>query len=137
MVRPEVLRRRLEKLDEYLSILVRMRRYSRREFLAEPEHYGAAERFLQLSIETIDDLAGHVVADEGWGSAESPRDLAHLFRRHGLVNADLESRWTLMIGFRNVLVHEYVELDREIVYDVLQNRLDDIRALQRVFAEFL
>ena len=42
-----------------------------------------------------------------------------------------------MIGFRNVLVHEYLDIDRGIVYDVLQNRLGDIEGLRRVFAQFL
>ena len=42
-----------------------------------------------------------------------------------------------MIGFRNVLVHEYLDIDRMIVYDVLQNRLGDLEALRRVFARFL
>ena len=42
-----------------------------------------------------------------------------------------------MIGFRNILVHEYAELDRAIVYEVACERLDDFGALGKVFAEFL
>ena len=42
-----------------------------------------------------------------------------------------------MIGFRNVLVHEYLDIDRRIVYDILQTRLRDFEALRRVFAQFL
>lgn len=42
-----------------------------------------------------------------------------------------------MIGFRNVLVHGYVDIDRAVVYDVLQHRLGDLEALRRVFAQFL
>ncbi len=46
MVRAEVLRRRLGKLDEYLAILHTLRKYTFEEFVANPEHYGSAERFL-------------------------------------------------------------------------------------------
>lgn len=42
-----------------------------------------------------------------------------------------------MIGFRNTLVHEYIEIDRKIVYQVLQENLDDIEGLMRVFAKFI
>jgi len=42
-----------------------------------------------------------------------------------------------MIGFRNTLVHEYIEIDRKIVYQVLQEDLTDIEALIQVFAKFL
>jgi len=37
VLRPEVIRKRLQKLEEYLTILERIRRYSLEEFLAEPE----------------------------------------------------------------------------------------------------
>jgi len=40
-----------------------------------------------------------------------------------------------MIGFRNTLVHEYI--DRKIVYDILKNHLEDIKDLEKVFAQFL
>lgn len=48
MVRPEILRKRLNKLDEYLAILRKLRRYERDEFLSNAERYGSAERFLHL-----------------------------------------------------------------------------------------
>ncbi len=57
MLRPEVIRKRLEKLNEYLGILEKIRGYDRVEFLSDPEHYGSAERFLQLSIGTVNDMA--------------------------------------------------------------------------------
>ena len=46
MPNPEVIRRRLQKVDEYLGILVGLRRYDLNEFLSSPERYGSAERFL-------------------------------------------------------------------------------------------
>lgn len=42
-----------------------------------------------------------------------------------------------MIGFRNTLVHEYIEIDRQIVYQVLQDGLADIEMLKQVFVGFL
>ena len=34
-----------------------------------------------------------------------------------------------MIGFRNMLVYEYLDVDRKVTYDVLQHQLGDLRAL--------
>ena len=42
-----------------------------------------------------------------------------------------------MIGFRNVLVHDYLDVDRRLVYEVMQQRLGDFEALRRVFAALL
>lgn len=42
-----------------------------------------------------------------------------------------------MIGFRNVLVHEYEDIDRGLVYNVLQHDMEVLRRLRSVFARFL
>jgi uncharacterized protein YutE (UPF0331/DUF86 family) len=137
MLRPEVIRRRLEKLTEHLLVLERMRRYGLEEFLEEPERYGSAERFLQLAIEALLDMGSHVIAEKNLGTINQSRDIPRLFREHGYIDAVLENRWIRMIGFRNILVHEYLELDRKRVYEVLQQGLNDLRDIQRVFAVFL
>lgn len=137
MVRPEVIRRRLEGLINYLRILERNGQYSEKEFLADPEHYGSAERFLQLAIEALLGMGSHIIAEEGLGTVNQSRDIPRLFREHGYIDGELEGRWIRMIGFRNILVHDYLDLDRKLVYEVLHQRLDDLRSLQRVFAAFL
>jgi uncharacterized protein YutE (UPF0331/DUF86 family) len=137
VVRPEVLHRRLKKLDEYFSILEKLKRYSQQEFTTEPERYGSAERFLQLAIEAINDMASHVVAENELGIVSVSSDLPRLFEASGFTNEKLTQKWIQMIGFRNILVHDYLEVDRSIVYQVLQHNLPDLKALQRMFAQFL
>ncbi len=137
MVRPEVIRRRLERFGEYLTILERYQRYDLETFLSDPEHYGSAERFLQLAIETSLDMGSHIIAEENLGAVEQSRDIPRRFREHGRISEDLEQRWIRMIGFRNILVHEYLEVDRAIVHDVVCNRLVDLSELKQVFAGFL
>jgi uncharacterized protein YutE (UPF0331/DUF86 family) len=137
VTRPEVLRRRLLHLEANLRVLRGLAAYTLDDFLASPERYGAAERFLQLAIEAINDMAAHLAADEGWGSFERTKDLVEIFYRRSLVDEELAERWRRMIGFRNLLVHEYLEIDRHRVYRVLQENLGDLEALSRVFVRFL
>jgi uncharacterized protein YutE (UPF0331/DUF86 family) len=42
-----------------------------------------------------------------------------------------------MAGFRNVLVHEYADIDRAQVFEILQNGLDDLAALALAYQQFL
>lgn len=137
MVRPEIIRRRIDKLEEYLEILRRARGYSFEEFVADPERYGSAERFLHLAIEAVNDMAAHVVADDNLGPFERARDLPAIFAEEGYIDEGLREKWSDMVGFRNVLVHEYVDINRRTVYDALQNNLQDVEELKRVFARFL
>ena len=137
MVRPEVIRKRLNKLDEHLAILNKLQRYDRNEFLADAERYGSAERFLHLAIEALIDMGNHVVADDGLGIVNWYSDIPKLLLDHQLISKRLCQKWIQMIGFRNTLVHEYIDIDRDIVYDVLQKDIGDIEELKHIFAGLL
>lgn len=137
MVRPEVLQRRLRKLDEYLEILRRLQQYSFEEFIQDPERYGSAERFLQLAIEALLDMGNHIIADLNLGEVRWYSDIPVILAERGGLEPDLKEKWIRMIGFRNILVHEYLDLDRRIVYEVLQSGLGDLERLRRFFASFL
>ncbi|MFN3490707.1 MAG: type VII toxin-antitoxin system HepT family RNase toxin [Anaerolineales bacterium] len=127
MVKPEVIRKRIASLEEYLEILRGLQKYSLEEFLSNPEHYGSAERFLQLAIETTTDIGNHIISSLKLGEVNWYSDIAVL----------LEEKWIRIIGFRNILVHDYLEVDRKIVYQVLQNGLVNLEELKKSFAEFL
>ena len=137
MVKPEVIRKRLDKLDEYLRILSDARKYTLEQFLDDPQRYGSVERFLHLAVETLMDMAHHVVAEEGLGPVNHYRDLPIIFFEQGWIGEDLKEMWVRMIGFRNILVHDYLDVDRGIVFEVLQDGLEDLRQLRAVFARFL
>ena len=50
-------------MDEYLSILNKAQCLQSRGIRDRARAYGSAERFLQRSIEAINDMASHVIAD--------------------------------------------------------------------------
>jgi len=137
MVRSEIIRKRLNRLDEYLAILHRLQRLGLDEFLSDPEKYGSVERFLHLAIEAIMDVGNHVIAELNLGVVNRYSDIPSILEGKGHLSLDLRDKWIRMIGFRNTLVHEYIDIDREIVYQVLQHNLKDFEDLRQVFARFL
>ena len=42
-----------------------------------------------------------------------------------------------MAGFRNILVHEYLEIDRRRVYQILKDDLDDFERFIRAVSKLL
>ena len=114
-----------------------MRLAGRREQDFSPEHYGSAERFLHLAIEALIDMGSHIVADLGLGVVNWYSDIPSLLSEKGYISSELKNKWISMIGFRNTLVHDYIEIDRRIVYEVLQKNLEDFIETRKVFAEFL
>ena len=100
MVKVEVIRKRLNKLDGYLKILEEIKKYSFEEFISDPEHFGSAERFLQLSIEIVNDIGNHIVADEDLGMVNWQSDIPEILNGKKIVPDSLKLKWIKIIGFR-------------------------------------
>ncbi len=127
----DVFERRTRRFHEVLDILERLATTPWERFRSDPEKYGSAERFLQVAVEVLDDLGAHLVARTEAGAVSSYRDVPARLLAAGHIDDAQAATWRRIIGFRNVLVHDYLEVDRAIVLDVLQNRLDDLRDLHR------
>ncbi len=137
MAKPNVIYKRLQKLDEYLAILRSLQQYDLPELLENPERYGSVERFLHLTIEAINDLGNHVIADDDLGKVNWYSDIPRILAENGLIDDALSETWIKMVGFRNILVHDYVDIDHVIVHNVLQNHLQEFEAIRKFFAQFL
>ncbi len=101
--------------------------------LADPEMIGKdirEERFvehtLQIAIQAAQDVASHIVSDERLGEPRTNRELFDLLGRNAWLNTSQAAILSDMVGFRNVLVHGYGDLDLAVVRDVLENHLDDL-----------
>ena len=127
----DVFERRTRRFEEILGILERLADTPWARFSTDPEKYGSTERFLQLAVEVLDDLGAHVVARARVGPVASYGDVPARLLEAGYLTETQAHTWRRIIGFRNVLVHDYLEVDLTIVFDVLQNRLDDLRDLHR------
>lgn len=100
---------------------------------AEPESLSTdivqrrfVEHTLQLAIQAIIDVASHIVSDERLGEPATNYELLDLLRGAGWIDEAQHGSLRAMIGFRNVLVHEYVDVDLAIVRDVVEHHLDDL-----------
>lgn len=86
------------------------------------------EHTLQIGIQAALDVASHVVSDRRLGEPRTNRELFDLLARDGWVDEPLADSLRRMVGFRNVLVHGYDDVDLEVVLDVIANRLGDLLA---------
>lgn len=84
------------------------------------------EHTLQLAIQAALDVAGHIVSAERLGEPTTNQELFLLLARAGWVDGARAPALRAMAGFRNVLVHGYVDVDRAVVRDVVVNHLDDL-----------
>jgi len=134
LTNPVVVNKRLGKLREYVKLLRILRDRPRQLFETDPFLYGSAERYIQLAIQVVLDIANHIVADDRLGQTEEYRDAIRLLGEHGYIPPDLTERLLPIAGLRNILVHDYLDIDREKLFGVLQHNLGDLEEFARHIA---
>lgn len=87
------------------------------------------------AIEGCIDVAQHLCASEGWGPPQSNADAVRRLIRAGVVAHSVGASVASAVGFRNVLVHGYVDVDDARVAQFL-DRLDDLAAFVAAVARW-
>ena len=137
MVKREVVLSRIYKVQEYLTYLQQVKNYTKEQYVNDPMIYGSTERFLHLSIECVIDIGNHVIADMRYRKPESNKDIFLVLLENNIIDEKLKDSLSNMAGFRNILVHDYMRLDRAIVYNILLNNLEDIEQFIEVVVEYI
>ncbi len=102
---------------EYIS---RFRVMDRATFLDDGVVQGAAIHYLVVAIEAITDIGNHFLAGLYQKSAETYEDVLVGLRSQKVITKDLYDRSRGMTRFRNLAVHQYVDVDPGRVHDYLQ-----------------
>lgn len=126
MVDAEGLEARLGRLGPLLQELEDVRAGGRPAYENDFRSRLAAEHAIQLAIQICIDAGAHLVSELG---LEPPSDYRGVFAslRSAGLDDQLADRLGDAAGMRNVLVHGYLELDHDEIWDAL-DRLDELRA---------
>lgn len=78
------------------------------------------------ACEAAIDLANVAIRKHHLGVPGDARESFALLERSGFITTDLSGRLQRMVGFRNIAVHQYQDLDIDIVESVIHEGLDDL-----------
>ncbi len=122
---------KLDELDGYLAELRQILPKSFAEYRHSIAHRRATERLLQISIECILDLCSLLVAGLRLGLPAEEEDLITSLERAQVIPSDIAASLKRMKGFRNIVVHEYGDLDDAAVYKIATTRVEDFAAFKQ------
>lgn len=103
---------------------------------ADPMWLRGVKYTFVTAIEACVDVAQHICAAEGWGPPADNGDAVRLLGKHGVLPANLAESLRRAVGFRNVLVHKYVEVRDAIVIARLAD-LADLESFVRHVASYV
>jgi len=130
MTDPALIAKKLARIESCVADLRRLARIDR--IATDIRERRFIEHSLQIAIQAAVDIAAHVVSDERLGEPRTNRELFDLLERHEWLNIPLAQALRNMVGFRNVIVHGYDDVDLQVVRDVVTNHLGDLEAFVAV-----
>jgi len=121
---------KIDVLEGYLKELAEILPVSFEEY-KKVEKRRACERLLQVSIECVIDICGLMVIGLRLGLPAEEDDLFEKLEHARIITSSRKESLKKMRGFRNILVHEYGHVNDVIVYEILQNNLNDFEAFKQ------
>ena len=83
-------------------------------------------------------ITQHIVVDEDYGLPQTAYEAAQIVFDKGILDNDDLELMKKMIGFRNVVGHNYLSINKEVVYFILTEGRQDIqKILAKITNRFL
>ena len=111
---------------------------SLKKFLDDPVAQDIVEYNLFQIVNHLIDMVQHIVVDEGYGLPDTAYEAAEILQEKRIFKKGDAEAFKKMIGFRNVIGHDYISINKSTVYAVLVKGQKDIRTLvSRIVVKFL
>ena len=74
----------------------------------------------------------YVVSTRRLGLPQTKKEAFKLLENNGIINADMSKNMQNMIGFRNITVYDYKDIDENILQNIIEKKLNDLLEFARV-----
>ncbi|MEO0501571.1 MAG: DUF86 domain-containing protein [Pseudomonadota bacterium] len=101
-------------------------------FATDYTRQDAAILNLLRACEAAIDISQRLLAKQRQAPKSSAKEAFAELERLGIIVADVAGRLQAMVGFRNIAVHQYQELNLDIVERIIERDADDLLELARV-----
>lgn len=136
MLNKEAIKERLKEIKENLILLDEIKKVPQKDFMGDIKLFKACERCLQISIQCLLDIAHYIIAQHKWDRASDNKEAIRSMAQHSVIPDDFAKKIMPMAGLRNLLVHEYIKIDPELIHKNLQN-LEDFREFSRYILKYI
>lgn len=135
-VDPEVVKKKLARLQDYISRMENME-FDRAELLEDVDIQDMLTHRLHTAVEEMIDLCMHVASGLNLPNKENAKDVILLLGREKILSADLVDRIAQAPATRNLIVHEYHQVDFAVLEKYHQDHLQDLKDFAKEIVTYL
>jgi len=120
-----LIERRLAMILEENEFLKSIKKQNYNEFLNDGKSRRSTARAIETIAQSIIDICSHIVAQKHFGISDTYKGTIELVTQHHIISMDLATNLQKVVAMRNVLVHQYLDIDFEIVWNAIDTLLVD------------
>ena len=135
MIDSNLILAKASRVGEHLRRIQTKRSVSLDEFLGDLDRQESILFNIQMAIQNCVDMAAHIISDEELGIAGSTNEMFYMLQNEGYLTPALTERMVAAVGFRNLIVHEYGNVDLKRVYEIAHLYIDDLENYLRAIIE--
>ena len=95
------------------------------------------DRRMQVALEICIDIATHMVVGLDLPRKEKAADAFSLLSQSKVIDSELADKMIGEVGLRNILVHEYAQIDYHLAYHDLKEKLADLRSFAKEIGVYI
>jgi len=136
MVDEETVVDKLRHINEYTDDLKQMRGMDKESYIGDTVTQRAVERTFMNLIQSCIDLAQHIRAAEDLEPTGTSKQEVEALENAEILSPETQEKMEEAVGFRNILAHQYGDVNHDVVYDVLHNDLQYFEQFQQEVAQW-
>ncbi len=99
------------------------------QFLKDDDIKDIVAHNLFILLQHIIDLGTHIISDENMKEPVFMSDIADILAKENVLDGNLVRPMKSMIGLRNIIAHEYGDIDFKIIHRIMTSSVKDINLI--------
>lgn len=129
---------KINEIEKYLEELSNIVPESFDDYLKDNKSKAACERYAEKIIEAVVDLAFLFIKFKKFKMPEDDEGTFDILKEENIIDTNLSKKLKEAKGMRNILAHEYGEVDNSIVYNAVKDELpNDVEGFIKTIRETL
>lgn len=137
MVNRSVVAEKLDALSRRIDRVRQRTASSAAELASDQDALELVAFNLMLAVQICADIASHIIADSGWGTARTLGAAFASLQQHGVLTPPTSAALARAAGLRNVVAHGYSGVDVGKVHEAATQGLADLENFAQEVASWV
>lgn len=136
-IRKVSLATKLGKLEQFVRVIKKLQKtIDKKKFFDDDFIQKTIERYLQLTLEACIDIANHIINEYRFEKGESYKSIFLVLGKEKVLPTKFAEEFSRAAGFRNILVHGYIDLDEKKVFEHFKKDAGDIEKFMKYIVKY-